>query len=222
MVKRTKIQQMKKILTLLIVLLSFTGFSQTESDPKADKILREFSTKVNGSTSVYLEFSASIKSVDGATENNIGKGWSKANKYYATFGDFTRISNGTKIWTIIKEEKSVYVSDEDDGNATINPKRMMTLWDKDYKSKYQKETQLGNETVHVINLYPKNVKSAEFHTIIVYINKANNELKKATLKGKDGSSTTYTITKLDFNVDAPDSKFTFDKSKYPGYQIIED
>ncbi|MCO5258930.1 MAG: outer membrane lipoprotein carrier protein LolA [Crocinitomicaceae bacterium] len=213
---------MKQLLTILIVFIALVGFSQNESDAKADKILRDFSLKVNGSSTVYLEFSASIKNAGGATENNIGKGWAKADKYYATYGEMTRVSNGKKIWTIIKEEKSIYVSDEDDKETSINPKRMMTLWDKDYKSKYDKEYKLGNDAVHVINLYPKNVKSSEYHTIIVYIGKTDNELKKAILKGKDGTTMTYTITKLEFNADAPDSKFTFDKTKFPGYQIIED
>lgn len=214
---------MKQLLLYITLLVTTFAFTQTESDEKADKILKVFSNKVKESTSVYLEFSANIKNSNtGTTENNIGKGWSKGDKYYATFGEMIRLSNGSKVWTILKEEKSVYVSNEDDSDETINPKKMMTLWDKDFKSKYDKETKLGADAVHVIYLYPKNVKLSDYHTIIVYIGKVDNELKKAILKGKDGTTLTYTISKLEFNVDAPDSKFIFDTTKYPGYQIIED
>lgn len=210
-----------KNLILLIALfaVSFT-FSQ---DEKADKILNTFSTKVKGSSSFYLEFSSNIKNASsGTNDNNTGKGWVKGDKYYASFGEVTRISNGKKTWTILKEEKSVYISDEDGDEESINPKKLMTMWDTGFKSKYEKETKMGEETVHVIHLYPKNPKAADYHTITLYISKANNELKKATLKGKDGTVMNYTVNKLQFNVDAPDSKFVFDKSKYPGYQIIED
>ncbi|HLU87397.1 MAG TPA: outer membrane lipoprotein carrier protein LolA [Taishania sp.] len=211
---------MKNIL-FLVSLFAFTfSFGQ---DEKADKILKAFSTKVKGSQSFYLEFSSNIKnSSSGTNENNTGKGWVKGDKYYATFGDITRLSNGKKSWTIIKEEKSVYVSDENSDEESINPKKLMTMWDTGFKSKYEKETKLGEETVHVINLYPKDPKKADYHTIVLYIAKSNNELKKAVLKGKDGTVMTYTVNKLQFNVDVSDSKFVFDKSKYPGYQIIED
>ncbi|MBC9813550.1 outer membrane lipoprotein carrier protein LolA [Crocinitomicaceae bacterium CZZ-1] len=211
---------MKHLLVLITLVAVSFSFSQ---DEKADKILNTFSNKVKGSSSFYLEFSANIKNASsGTNENNTGKGWVKGDKYYASYGELTRISNGKKTWTILKEEKSVYISDEDGDEESVNPKKLMTLWDTGFKSKYEKETKNGADLVHMINLYPKNPKTADYHTITLYIGKNDNELKKATLKGKDGTVMTYTVTKLQFNVDAPDSKFVFDKSKYPGYQVIED
>lgn len=211
---------MKNIL-LLVSLFAVTFLNA--QDDKADKILTTFSNKVKNSSSFYIEFSANIKnSSNGTNENNTGRGWVKGDKYYASYGEMIRISNGKKNWTILKEEKSVYVSDEEGDEESINPKKLMTLWDTGFKSKYEKETKVGEVPVHQINLYPKNPKSADYHTIVLYIGKNDNELKKAILKGKDGTVMSYTVTKLDFNVDASDSKFVFDKSKYPGYQVIED
>lgn len=210
-----------KYLVIFSLLFSFS-FAQAQ-DEKADKILNSFSSKVKNSSTFYLEFSANIKNTSSGTdENNTGKGWVKGDKYYASFGEITRISNGKKTWTILKEEKNVYISDEDADEESINPKKLMTLWDTGFKSKYEKESKIGSETVHVINLYPKNPKAADYHTITLHLSKEGNELRKATLKGKDGTIMNYTVTKLQFNVDAPDSKFVFDKSKYPGYKIIED
>jgi outer membrane lipoprotein-sorting protein len=210
-----------KYIIIFSLLFSFS-FVQAQ-DEKADKILNAFSSKVKNSSTFYLEFSANIKNTSSGTdENNTGKGWVKGDKYYASFGEMTRISNGKKSWTILKEEKNVYISDEDADEESINPKKLMTLWDTGFKSKYEKESKIATEIVHVINLYPKNPKTADYHTITLHISKEGNELKKATLKGKDGTIMNYTVTKLQFNVDAPDSKFVFDKSKYPGYKIIED
>jgi len=207
----------------IMFLCGTTSYSQSETDVKADKILSVFSKKVKGSTSFYVEFSSSVKNaISGANDNNSGKGWVKGDKYCATLGEITRISNGKKVWTILKEEKSVYISDEDADEESINPKKLMTLWDSGFKSKYEKESKIGNESVHVINLYPKDPKNAEYHTIVVCLSKDGNDLKKATLKGKDGTTINYTVTKLQFNVDVADSKFVFDKAKHPGYQLIED
>ncbi len=205
------------------VLLSLIGFTAFGQDAKADQILKQISDKVKSSSSFYMEFSANIKNASsGVNENNTGKGWVKGNKYYATYGEAVRLSNGKKVWTILKDDKMVYISDVDAGDAAMNPKQILTMWENGFKTKYEKETTLGNEAVHMINLYPKDPKKAEYHTITVYVSKASNELKKATMKGKDGTTMNYTVNKLQFNTAVEDSKFVFDKSKFPGYQIVED
>jgi outer membrane lipoprotein-sorting protein len=76
--------------------------------------------------------------------------------------------------------------------------------------------------VHVINLYPKVPSKAEYHTIILYISKAGNELVKASMKAKDGTVMTYVVTKFTANPEIDDTKFVFDKKKFPGYPVIKD
>ena len=90
------------------------------------------------------------------------------------------------------------------------------------KNKYEKEDKLNGETVHVIQLFPKNPAKAEFHTITLYISKAGLELKKAVMKSKDGTSMTYSLSRFDANPTIDDSKFVFSKAKYPGYPVIKD
>jgi len=209
-----------KVLVTLIALISFTSFSQ---DAKAEKILNALSAKLKANPDFYIEFNAHLKnSASGLNESNTGKGWVKGDKFHSSYGENTRISNGVKSWTILKEEKSVYVTDADDEDEdAINPKKLMTVWEKGFTSKYDKETKLGTETVQVINLYPKNASKVEYHTITLYIN-ASNDLKKVIMKTKDGTVMTYSVTKFEPSKSIPDSKFVFDKSKYPGYKIIED
>ena len=62
--------------------------------------------------------------------------------------------------------------------------------------KYEKEETLGGETVHFIYLYPKNAAKVNYHTIILYISKSTNELKKAILKSKDATVMTYSLSKF--------------------------
>ena len=98
----------------------------------------------------------------------------------------------------------------------------MTLWEKGFKNKYEKESKLNAEIVHVINLYPKNVAQSDYLSISLYISKTKNELKKATMKLKDGTNMTYSVSKLTVNLAIEDAKFIFDKKKYPGYSVIKD
>lgn len=213
---------MKLLFTLLtFISFSFISFGQ---DAKAQAILDKLSSKMKSQSSFYIEFSANIKNTStGTNESETGKGWVKSNKYYASFGDNTIISNGLKTWTIVKEEKSVYESDADeDDEESINPRKLMTIWESGFKNKYSKEITLNGEATHVIYLYPKNPSSVEYHTIILYISKDKNELKKVVMKTKDGTTMTYSLTKFTPDATIADSKFVFDSKKYPGYNVIRD
>lgn len=210
-----------KFILALFTLVSFTSFSQ---DAKSQAILDELSKKMKSHSSFYMEFSVNIKnSSTGTDENEIGKGWVKGDKFYGSFGDNTIISNGTKTWTVIKEEKTVYITDADeDDDEMLNPKKLMTLWETGFKNKYGKETTIGSEKADVIYLYPKNPGSVDYHTITIYIAQGSQELKQVNVKMKDGTKMTYKLTKYTANPSVSDSKFIYNKAKFPGYIEISD
>lgn len=213
---------MKLLLSFITLLtISSAAFGQ---DTKAQGILDKLSTKVKAYTSFYLEFSAQIKNPDaGADETITGKGWVKGKKFCASYGENTVISNGLKTWTVVKEEKTVYEADADeDDEESINPKKLMTIWETGFKNRYSKEMELGEETVHVIYLYPKNASNTDYHTIILYISKDKNELRKVVMKMKDGTAMIYRMTKFNSNAEIDDSNFVFDMAKYPGYKLFKD
>jgi len=210
-----------KLLLVAFSLFSVVAFGQ---DTKSQGILDKLSTKMKGQKSFYVEFSAHVKNAaTGENESEIGKGWVKGDKFCASYGDNTIISNGIKTWTIVKEEKSVYESDASTGDEeSMNPKKLMTIWETGFKNKYDKEELLNNEKVHVVLLFPKNPAKVNYHTIVLYISKEGNELKKAVMKSKDGTTMTYSLTKFTPNMAVEDSKFVFDIKKYPGYTLIKD
>jgi outer membrane lipoprotein-sorting protein len=210
-----------KLVVFLFTLLFFCSFAQ---DSKSQGILNKLSAKIKGYNSFYLEFSANVKNTtNGTNTNQSGKGWVKGQKYYATYGSNTIISNGIKTWTVIKDEKAVYESDANSSDdEMINPKKLMTIWETGFKNKYMKESKLNNQVVHVIDLYPKNPASVQYKYIKLYILKSTTELKKAILKTKDGTTMVYNLTKFTANPTVEDSKFVFDIKKYPGYKVIKD
>ena len=214
---------MMKILLFAFCLFTVSAYAQPSKDSKSQNILNKLSTKMKNYKSFYVEFSAHVKnSATGMNESEIGKGWVKGKKFYASYGDNTIISNGLKTWTVVKEEKSVYQSDATDDEESMNPKKLMTIWEDGFKNKYQKEATLNNEKVHVIMLYPKNPADVDYHTIILYVSKNSMELKKAIMKAKDGTTMTYALNKFSTNSTVEDTKFVFNIRKYPGYTLIKD
>lgn len=211
---------MKILFTLLTILsVSAMSFGQTSSQ----EILDRLSKKMKTHKSFYIEFSASTKNGGaGTSTNDTGKGWVKNDKFYASFGDNTIISNGLKTWMIVKEEKSVYESDADDEEDVINPRKLMTIWEDGFKNKLGKETTINGEAVNVIYLYPKDPGSVEYHTVILYISKSKEELRKVIIKTKDATVMTYRLKVYKPNPEISDSKFVYSSKKYPGYTLIRD
>lgn len=209
---------------ILAIIFTFFTFASLAQDAKSQAILDKLSKKINGQSSFYIEFSENAYNKDaGINANKFGKGWVKGDKYYASLGDNTVISNGLKTWIVVKEEKTTYITDSDeDDEELMNPKRLMTIWETGFTNKYSKEEALNGETVHKIYLYPKSPRSVDFTQVVLYVSKTGNELKKVIIKMKDATKMTYRVKKYTTNPTISDSKFVYNKAKYPGYKLIED
>lgn len=206
---------MKTLLLSISILCSGIILAQ---DQKAQGILDKLSNKIKSYKSFYLEFTSSVSnSATGVKESNSGKGWVQGDKFYTVFGSNTIISNGIKVWVISKDDKSVYTSSVSDNNQTINPKKLMQIWETGFKNKYVK--QAGD--VHVINLYPTNPKASQYHTIQLKIGVSDNMLKSVAIRMKDGTNMYYAMKKFTGNVSVSPTKFVFDKRNYPGYVEVE-
>jgi outer membrane lipoprotein-sorting protein len=211
-----------KYLMIFIVLATGTLFAQ--NDEKSEKILNGMSSDIKKLNSFYVEFEMRVKNVTtGEDSKQNGTGYVKGDKYFATLGQNILISNGQKNWTVVKEEKVTYQSDaSEEDEESINPKKLMTIWETGFKNKYSKQETLNGKSVHVINLFPTDPGEVSYHTIILYIGVDDNELKRALMKTKDGSIMTYTIDKFEKNKDIPDSKFVYNPQKFPGFKLIRD
>jgi len=205
-----------KIIAMFCLMLSGIALSQQD---KSKTILDDLGKKIKSYSSFYLEFKSTVKNTDaGINEVSEGKGWVKGDRFFANLGKNTIISNGIKNWVISTEDKTVYISTVDDSDESINPKKLMTIWEKDVKSKYIKE----EKGMHIIHLYPTNPAKKDFHTIVLKIAVASKELKHIEVRMKDSTKMFYEITKLTPNAEVLDSKFVYNKKDYPGYEEIED
>ena len=209
---------------LFIGILFITSALFAQSDQKSEEILNKISADIKGLSSFYIEFTMNVNNpATGENSNQKGTGYVKGNKYFASLGPNTLVSNGVKNWTIVKEEKVTYQSDVDlNDDETMSPKKLMTIWEKGFKSKYSNTTKINNKSVHQIDLFPVKPGEVNYHTITLYVGTDNGELYQAVMKTKDGSTMTYTISTFKKNEPVADSKFVYNPQSYPGYQLIRD
>ncbi|GAB4254648.1 MAG: hypothetical protein Kow0079_11030 [Vicingaceae bacterium] len=208
-----------RYLKFIIVAFLLIGNNVNAQDEKAKKILDELSEKTKKYTSIKADFKLNISNkVEKVDEEQTGSIIIKGNKYILNIKGQEVISDGKTMWTIIKDAEEVQINtiDEEDENA-ISPNKIFSLYEKGFKYQYIDE----KDGKHIIYLYPNNPKDESYHRITLIINKEKMQIVKAIVYGKDGTNFTYYITSFTPNTNVSDSQFTFDKSKYSGFEIID-
>ncbi|WP_245586288.1 LolA family protein [Olivibacter sitiensis] len=213
---------MKKwMLAVLLLVLGNLAFSQTGS--VAQKLMQEVGQKYNGYSKLKLDFS--LKVTDKKQQNTFGDDGVafldlKADKYKVDMADQTIISDGKSQWSILKEEREVQLTEVDHNDQSISPANLFTFYDKGFKSTLAKDEKLGATVLKVVDLSPMDTKR-QYSKIRLRINNATKEIYDATVFDKSGSMYTYTIKKLQTAANIGNEVFTYDKSKYPQYELVD-
>ena len=208
---------MKTLFTAAALLFTGITFAQ-DQDPKAKAILDELSKKTKGYSTIQVEFTLTTKQSGGSTTTSKGTATMKGNKYVVDLGKQKIICDGNLITTLLIPEKECQQEKvEDAGDDTMDPTKMLTIWEKGFKYRFVKE-EGGMQEIH---LFPIDNKKARYHTVVLKVDKAKGQVSSVTIKGKGGDVTTLNVSKFTPNVPADDSKFKFLKKDYPDYECID-
>ena len=216
---------MKKIPLFLAVagFVAFTNpsFSQGTKDPKAQEILKGVSAKYKAMKSLSASFKITTqdqkaKTTDTQTGNLLVKG----DKYKLTLKGQEVIADGKTIWTYLKESNEVQINDAGENSDGISPTSIFTIYEKGFATKYVGEKKEGTKMLQQIELIPDDTKKAYFK-IQLFIDKQEKVISSAKIFNKNGTNFIYVIEQFKMNPDAPESVFTFDKSKHPDVEIVD-
>lgn len=217
----------KSVSMLLLVLLVGNSFAQTkpatQSDPSAKKILDAVSAKFKTYKGVQATFTFTTEDAKGKVQGTKkGTLFMKGNKYRVTLVAAQDIfCDGLNIWTYDKGANEVTLSKFDPGQNTITPQKLFTnFYDKDFLYKLNGEKKEGSRTLQEIELTPFD-KSKPFFKVYVWIDKATQTIYRTKVMEKGGNRYTYTVGSLKANAALPDAQFVFDKTKYPGVEVID-
>lgn len=207
------------IISAAIILLSNIASAQTSKE-----ILDKLSTKAKGWKSISADFTSTLKdqkaNVNQKQEGNIKI---KGNKYHLNLSQYTVISDGTTVWSYDKKSNSCTIDNlEDIKDGAFDPSEMFTIWEKDFKH----EMKNTNATVdgvacYEIHLFPNNPKGKAYHTIVMYVDKAKNEVSKISVKMREGGEVNYKVKNFKTNGTVTDNDFKFDKAKKPGVSMVD-
>lgn len=214
---------MKRIILIAVILLT-TTLLWAQQDKKAKEILDKVSEKTRSFSTISADFSFSMTNEEmEIDERNDGSIKIKGQKYCVNIPEIgiTAISDGTTLWTYMKDGNQVTVSNvEDEGSELMDPSAIFSIYEKGFDSKFVAEKKVGGKTVYQIDLFPDSDEH-DVTKITLLIDKNSMMIHSANLYGTDGNLYGIEVKKLVPNKDFPDSEFVFDASKYDDVEIID-
>ena len=212
---------MKRILILFFLFFATAQFLFAQQDPKAAKILDAMSKKYQSMKAFKASFVQTLENPSAKIKENMeGEITVSGNKFHLKMSGQEVINNGTTIWTYMKSENEVNISDNDPDEQDLSPDKIYTLYKKGYKYVYLADEKVNGELCSVIELSPID-KSNPIFKVRMNISKKDNSVKSWKMFKNNGNRYTFTIKQFTPDVPVDATTFTFDKTKYKGVKVID-
>ncbi len=192
---------------------------KAQNDPKAEVLMEEVGKKYKEMISFIAQFSYTLES----PQNNLkdtykGEISVKGEKFKLIMDGQEIINNGATVWTYMKDENEVNISDYSPEDDEISPTKIYSLYKKGYKYRIIPEgnVKLGLEAIELI---PEN-KEKQIFKIKIIIDKKSKTIKSWKMFEKNGNRYSYVISNFVKNpAQIEDKTFVFDKTKYKGIAV---
>ncbi len=219
---------MKHLVTgIFLVMATVAALAQPpkgmgSSDPNAKKILDAVSAKFKNYKSIQGKFSLKVENASGKVMGSkAGTVYMKGTKYRITANGQEIFCDGSNLWTYEKLANEVTITKLDGSNNTITPQKLFTnFYDKDFLYKLNGESKVGGKTLQEVELTPID-KTKPFHKVLVYVDKAGQQIASTKVFEKTGNRLTYALSGMNTTSVIADATFVFDVKKYPGVEVVD-
>lgn len=217
---------MKKILPIIFLLLVAITL-KSQNDPQAKNILDQVSARNKAYKTINANFTITGNNIqNNETTAQKGNLLIKGNKYVVKLPESEIYFDGKDVYNYLPASNEVNITKPQpsgsEGNDFFisNPRDVFTIYQKNFKNKFIKETTVGGKQVYEIDLYPIDLKK-KYNRIRLHIDKENYRVNSVKAFYKDGQQYTITFDKFSANSDIPDNTFVFDQVKHPGVEVVD-
>lgn len=208
--------QMKKILIVLLVLLSYT----TQAQNASKKLLDEVSTIVKGYDNISIDFKYVLVNLEeNINQETRGNVIMQGDKYLLNILGITRIFDGKTLYSISPEDEEVTISSENSQDEnTITPSKMLSFYEDGYNYKMDIVQNINGRKIQYIKLTPID-SNTEINHVLLGIDSNTKYIYTLIEVGANKTKTTLTVNSFKTNEPLSKTLFTFDKVKYKDYYI---
>ena len=112
---------------------------------------------------IAIDFKMTVKGT--RNETTSGNAGIKDEKYFFHTDQEKTWNNGVNHWSLEDGDDICYKSEVVEGEDAINPKEILTIWEKGFKYKYLEAT----DKAHKIKLFPMNPTKSKYHTVTLLL-----------------------------------------------------
>ena len=207
---------MKKL--IIIFLTTILNTMLVAQNDLAKNILDQLSLTTKSYKNITIKFNFTfINENQNIKENQKGKLILNNNNFRLEMNDQTIINNGETQWIFLNDLNEVQIMEHDPEDDTMNPNKIFSIYEEDYKYNYIELKSEDEKKIHLIDLFPKN--SNEFIKINIAVNADKNQLERIKIYDKNGGNYTYSITSFITNTNI--EPFIFNINEFPDIEIID-
>lgn len=207
---------MNKFLIIVLLTLSFNGFSQN----KGKALLNEVSTKVKSYDNISIDFKYVLENTsENIKQETKGDVIMQGEKYKLNILGVTRLYDGKTLYSISPEDEEVTISSESDNEEdAITPSKMLSFYEEGYVYALDIEQNIKGRKIQYVKLTPIDSDS-EIKYILLGVDANTKHIYNLIQVGKNGAQTTLTVNSFKTNEPLSKTLFTFDANKYKDYYI---
>lgn len=197
--------------------------AKPEVTDQSQEILKKMKQQWTALQSAKISFTLQ-SSVKGKTGSSIkGTLWTQGEAFKLELPEQTIWCDGKTVWNYLPNNGEVSINpyEEQDGDISLNPLKMIAGYEKHYRSAFISETAEKGIAVQIIDLYPK--KKQSFYKIRLVIRKDRQLPMRAVIyeSQKDGRTDTYHFDQIVKNPKISSGFFTFRAEDHPDVEIID-
>ncbi|HDO28068.1 MAG TPA: outer membrane lipoprotein carrier protein LolA, partial [Bacteroidetes bacterium] len=184
---KTKINNMKNVLMLFLLLFSVTiSDAVAQSDKEARQLLENVINKMASYKNFKADLSYTMVNVEmDINEKKTGVIYVQGDSYRIEMEGQIIISDGKTIWTYILDSGEVMISNMEDSDESISPNKILTTYNQDYKAKFDQDKKYKNSELKMIDLQPKDKK--QFEKMSLLVNQKKMTIENFSVYDKNGN-----------------------------------
>ena len=207
--------------TVLTALLFSAFAAQAQKDPKAGKVLDEMSAKYKALKAFKASFQQTLENpLNKIKETMEGDITVSGIKFKLQTKGQEVVNDGKTMWTYMKAENEVNISDYDPDEEEMSPTSIFTLYQKGYKYTYVEQTTEGGVAYDVVELAPED-RSNSLIKVRLQVSKKDRSVKSWKMFKKNGNRYSFVIKNFTPNPPVSATTFAFDKAKHKGVKVID-
>lgn len=207
---------------IIFIACGLTAFGQ--NDPATEKLLNSLREKYQSHRTARINFTLTATNQQKqVTADEKGEliVEPRSNKFRITLNDQAIISDGKLQWHVLKDEQEVQITEADGGESgSITPANIFSFYSEGFKYPAAKNETVGGKSFSVVDLVPIDGK-ASYVKVRLRVDKSIHQIYDVTVFDKSGALYTYAIRNFTPNVKVTSKTFIFDKTDYPGMEIVD-